>query len=364
MKSFFNVIFLMFLIFLLCKIYISDDASDISIQPVAETEVKKEKLSKDLADVSKSTVEEPEVKKDDLSKYLTKAFPKHFKKRSRKKFKIYTLEDKTDKPVQSGEESEVKKEEVKKEEVKKDKTDKPVQSVEEPEVKKEEVKKEEILEEMPNASLQPIKKPRTYSLKELRKMCLQYAPKPEVEINFSANKIKYSHKYSIEELTRRLNRRISKGSIVAGLTYNRVDRSIDFDVEVPNPKGFLFCAYPANIKLNLTLDQEILIAKEVKKGTCLYARVVRHEQTHAQIARTAVEHYLPIIGKRFIEVVRKNAIAGRTSPIYPWRARAELHEKYYDIIDLLIKELYKKIDKEDAKLDNDKNYRYEDKLCW
>ena len=322
----------MFLIFLLCKIYISDDASDISIQPVAETEVKKEKLSKDLADVSKPTVEEPEVKKDDLSKYLTKAFPKHLKKRSRKKFKIYTLEDKTDKPVQSGEE---------------------------PEVKKEEVKKEEILEAMPNASLQPIKKPRTYSLKELRKMCLQYVSKPEVEINFSANKIKYSHKHSIKELTRR-----NKGFAAEGLAIHRVGRSIDFDVEVRNPKGFLFCAYPTNIKLNLTLGQEILIAKEVKKGTCRYANVVRHEQTHAQIARTAVEHYLPIIGKRFIEFVRKNAIAGRTSPIYPWRARAELHEKYYDIIDLLIKELYKKIDKENAKLDNDENYRYEYKLCW
>ncbi len=333
MKSFFNVIFLMFLIFLLCKIYISDDASNISIQPVAETEVKKEKLSKDLADVSKPTVEEPEVKKDDLSKYLTKAFPKHFKKRSRKKFKIYTLEDKTDKPVQS---------------------------VEKPEVKKEEVKKEEILEEMPDVSLQPIKKPRTYSLKELRKMCLQYAPKPEVEINFSANKIKYSHKYSKKELTRRS----SKGSSnVVGQAPYRVGYSIDFYVEVRHPKDFLFCAYPTNIKLNLTLNQEILIAKELEKGTCEYASTVRHEQTHAQIARTVVEHYLPIIGKRFIEVVRKNAIAGRTSPIYPWRARAELREKYSDIIDLLIKELYKKIAKEQAKLDNDKNYRYESKLC-
>ncbi|MBQ7304371.1 MAG: hypothetical protein IJW75_05620, partial [Alphaproteobacteria bacterium] len=302
--------------------------------------VKEEEITKDKTDKPVQSVEEPEVKKEEVIKEEVK-------------------KDKTDKPVQSVEKPEVKKEEVKKEEVKKDKTDKPVQSGEEPEVKKEEVKKEEILEAMPNASLQPIKKPRTYSLKELRKMCLQYVSKPEVEINFSANKIKYSHKHSIKELTRR-----NKGFAAEGLAIHRVGRSIDFDVEVRNPKGFLFCAYPTNIKLNLTLGQEILIAKEVKKGTCRYANVVRHEQTHAQIARTAVEHYLPIIGKRFIEFVRKNAIAGRTSPIDHWRARAELHEKYYDIIDLLIKELYKKIDKENAKLDNDENYRYEYKLCW
>ena len=197
-----------------------------------------------------------------------------------------------------------------------------------------------------------------YASKELRAACLKYMDEPKITITYSSKKIKYYHQYSRKYIQKK-----AKLGKVDGLTDFKASFSIAFNIGKKGVKKNLYCVYPADIKLSLEMGQDIFIAKEVKKGTCRYANVVRHEQTHAQINQTIFEHYLPIMKKRFIEVVRKNAVGALNQDISFERAEKELHEKYGKIVTETIDEARKEMEKEHNKLDAAANYEYTDKLC-
>ena len=91
---------------------------------------------------------------------------------------------------------------------------------------------------------------------------------------------------------------------------------------------------------------------------------MRHEQTHEQINVEALEYYLPKIKDKFLETVKKYAVAGRAKDDVTLESVQEsLQKKYFDAINPLLKELEDEIAKEQNKFDTIEHYNYESGLC-
>ena len=91
---------------------------------------------------------------------------------------------------------------------------------------------------------------------------------------------------------------------------------------------------------------------------------IRHEQTHEQVNVEALEYYLPKVRDKFIETVKKYAVAGRQKDDVTLEAVQEsLQKKYFDSINPLLKELEEEIAKEQSKFDTKEHYNYETSLC-
>lgn len=204
---------------------------------------------------------------------------------------------------------------------------------------------------------------------ELKEICLRNMQEPQVSVSTSYGTIRYDHSKNKRSITRmhrnKYKGKIAGGKILNGLSTFEHELNISFEIKKQKLASGVICAYPTKIDLYFGVGEDpvIYIAKEYAKGSCMYDLVLRHEQTHQQINQSVLEYYLPIIKERFLDVVKHHAIASQKRDINLTLAKNELRERYLQVLNPLIDEMKAETDAEQAKLDNDKNYNYEAKLC-
>lgn len=197
--------------------------------------------------------------------------------------------------------------------------------------------------------------------------CLKNTPQPNVTITFSSDKLRYFHSKNHNRLAA-LHRKMyggetTAGTITNGLSTYNLNTHLQFNVG-QRQVGDLFCYYPQNINLEITLNEpNIYIAKEIKTGTCSYEVTLRHEQTHQQINIETIRYYMPTFRKRLLEVISQHAVAATTTEVSLTLAKDSLMKHYQPAITSALSELKEILQTGQSKLDNAKQYDYEASLC-
>ena len=199
--------------------------------------------------------------------------------------------------------------------------------------------------------------------------CKPFVEAPTLEIIAEYEPLKYDSSKVSATLSRLHQKEyggyVEDGYRVNGLSTYDLSTGLDFRVAKTTFRDGVTCFYPTDIKLTITMkDPTIYIARSLKKGTCEYDVALRHEQTHQQINIEVLEHYLPKIKDRFIETVKKYAVAGRQKDDISLEAAQEsLQKKYLAALNPILDEIKTEIKQEQEKLDNIQNYTYEQSLC-
>ncbi len=189
---------------------------------------------------------------------------------------------------------------------------------------------------------------------------------PEININYSYGKLRYDYSKTKEEITKLANNSgaLEKGIFALGLS----SMDINFDIKTENISDYInkssFCVYPQKITISIYFkNPTIYISSQLKKDSCEYNLVKRHEQTHIQINKTALDYFLPLFYKG------AEKIANNISPINVFalsdinKASDQIVEQFNQEFYLIFNYVKQQILKEQQKLDNQNNYQYENNLC-
>lgn len=196
--------------------------------------------------------------------------------------------------------------------------------------------------------------------------CPNKFPMPKINIYTSYGKLKYNNQYNNSQITQisKNNNVLEKGIFASGLSI----LSINYDINIktvgqPFTKN-TYCVYPEAINFSIYYkNPTIFISNQLKKNSCEYKIVLRHEQAHMQINKTALDYFLPL----FYNAIEK--ISSNISPIQInnitqlKKASDKLTLEYSNKVDILFEYFKQQINKEQKKLDNPANYKYESTLC-
>lgn len=137
--------------------------------------------------------------------------------------------------------------------------------------------------------------------------------------------VRYNYSKSLEEL-----QKFESGSInpygfhqksqVRGLMRGGIkvhDPDIKFglrNVKDPRSKGEYVCAWYDSITLKITIDPEIMIAKEVAADKCMHNAVRVHELKHIKVDRQIVNNFSRAVGNKINEALKSRNYAGGPVP--------------------------------------------------
>lgn len=189
---------------------------------------------------------------------------------------------------------------------------------------------------------------------------------PEIVFTTSYGKLNYDFSLntrSLTELGQKLGI-IEKGLFASGLATVGVNWELSVDTISRVLEEDDICVIP--VKVNIFVGYEdpvIYISKELKPNTCEYNVVLRHEQTHQQINKLALEYFIPRL-KKAVEAISKDirpVEIERLSQID--ETSEEISKSYIREISPLVEHFKKELFKEHGKLDNQDNYNYESNIC-
>lgn len=205
-----------------------------------------------------------------------------------------------------------------------------------------------------------------YSFDASATNCSDISVNPTINFSYSFGNLSYDNTKSVQEISE-----IAKSfNLVENNAFARglATANVKFDISIKtatHPIGIKqFCVVPANVEVFLGLeDPTIYMANTLQEGSCEYNIVLRHEKTHQQINKTAIEYYLPIFKASVTNIVKKiSAIPiGNTNQIE--QTTRNLTEEYSSKIMPLVNFIKKEISQEQIKLDNQVNYALEGQLC-
>ena len=196
--------------------------------------------------------------------------------------------------------------------------------------------------------------------------CSNIVVNPKISIKSSYGKLTYNNQKSTAEITtlaKKFNL-VENDFFASGLS--TVNFSFDITISsLGNPVGNSeFCVTPTDVTIFLALESPVIyLSNELKKNTCEYNLVLRHEQTHQQINKKTLEYYLPYFADAATKII-KNIRPIYTRDINKIEAATALMTKHYNqkltpLVDFIKKETLK----EQQKLDNSENYNYESTIC-
>lgn len=195
--------------------------------------------------------------------------------------------------------------------------------------------------------------------------CNDITVDPQIKLTSSYGKLTIDQNKTTEEITSlaaSLNL-VENGLFASGLS----TVNINFDITLNAlgvPADNVFCVIPTQIDLFLGLDEPTIhLAKELTADSCEYNMVLRHEQTHQQINKSALEYYLPMFKTAALQIARsiKPVEVKDIDDIKP--AIGELTATYNQKMTPVVNFIKKEMLVEQSKLDNPQNYLYESKLC-
>ncbi len=189
---------------------------------------------------------------------------------------------------------------------------------------------------------------------------------PEIELTSSFGKltgIYDKNKEEISALAEQLNS-IEHGLFASGLSTVNIDFDVSLEAEAVKVDEKTYCIIPAKIKLFLGLtNPTIYLSKELQAGSCEYNVVLYHEQVHHQINVATLEYYLPLF-KDAAEKLSKKIPPMKTGTLDNNKEKisqmtVEFNQKLLPLVNYIKKEIIK----QQQRLDNPQNYKFESKLC-
>lgn len=200
----------------------------------------------------------------------------------------------------------------------------------------------------------------------LAKQCPPPSFEPQIQVYSSYGKLKYDTSKNNAQITVLAKKAglDEKGLFASGLA--TVDISTDISINtIGKQMGDNFvCIYPTKINLFIGFaDPTIYISNALKKDSCEYKIVLRHEQTHQYINKEILDYFLPLFSKAFAEIVNSTPPV-KASHVNDIDAASEyLTQKYNQKLLPLANFLKTEMLKEQSRLDNQSNYLHEKNLC-
>lgn len=189
---------------------------------------------------------------------------------------------------------------------------------------------------------------------------------PEIVFKTSYGELRYDFSHNQDSLTK-LGQKygiVEQGLFASGLAVVGVNWEISVDTISRVVGGDDVCVIPVKIDLFIGYNDPIIyISKDLKPDTCNYDVVLRHEQTHQQINKTALEHFIPKI---------RQAVEKMSEDIKPIKIQSlskiqdasnQLTDEFARQIGPLVEFLKRELQREHAKLDSHDNYELEDDIC-
>lgn len=196
--------------------------------------------------------------------------------------------------------------------------------------------------------------------------CSDISVNPVISVSYSFGKLsvdKSKDVNAISEIAKSFNL-AEHDTFTRGLATANVKYDISIQTAA-HPIGIKqFCIVPANVKILISLENPtIYLANNLQENSCDYNIVLRHEKTHQQINKTALEYYLPIFKASVTNIAKKISAVSVNDMSKIEEATKNLTESYSNKIAPFVDFIKNEIAKEQAKLDNKANYQYEDNLC-
>lgn len=196
--------------------------------------------------------------------------------------------------------------------------------------------------------------------------CTRLTEQPRINFYSSYGKLAYDFKQDQAAVTRIARRFgiIERGLFASGLAVVNVKWEISVNTLSNIMNNDDFCVAPSNIDIFIGYsDPVIYIADNLKSGSCEYNVVLRHEQTHQQINKTALDYFLPRFKKQIREIIAQTPPLQVTHIDEIDNATARLTADYNRQIAPLIEDFKRHLLQEQSKLDNHTNYEFESRLC-
>ncbi len=198
--------------------------------------------------------------------------------------------------------------------------------------------------------------------------CAELKPQPRLSFYTSYGKLEYDFSKDQMGITKvgMSYGVIEKGIFANGLATGTVKWEVDVSSEGREGRNGEICAYPVEIKFYLGFaDPKIYVSRDLRKGSCMYDLVLRHEQTHQQINVKALEYFIPLFEQALKKISQEIPAepVGAMNRAALSRGSEKIAEAYSKRIEPLINVFKKELEIEQGKLDNASNYAFENSIC-
>ncbi len=196
--------------------------------------------------------------------------------------------------------------------------------------------------------------------------CSNIPINPVIEFYSSYGNLSYDLSKNNSEITAIANQYgiMEKGIFASGLATINVEWEISADTVGRMISNYNICVIPEKIKVYVGFaNPKIYISKDIQNNRCKMEVVSRHEQTHQQINKTALDYFLPLFQNAFYKIVKtvKPIHVNNISDVD--KASTKLTKEYNKKFSPLIAFFEKEMLNEQKKLDNTNNYLHEQQLC-
>ena len=198
--------------------------------------------------------------------------------------------------------------------------------------------------------------------------CAELKPQPRLSFYTSYGKLEYDFSKDQMGITKvgMSYGVLEKGIFANGLATGTVKWEVDVSSEGREGRNGEICAYPVEIKFYLGFaDPKIYVSRDLRKGSCMYDLVLRHEQTHQQINVKALEYFIPLFEQALKKISQEIPAepVGAMNRAALSRGSEKIAEAYSKRIEPLINVFKKELEIEQGKLDNASNYAFENSIC-
>ena len=198
--------------------------------------------------------------------------------------------------------------------------------------------------------------------------CAELTPNPRLSFYTSYGKLEYDFSQDQMGITKvGMNYGVvEKGIFANGLATGTVKWEVDVSSEGREGRNGEICAYPVEIKFYLGFaEPKIYVSRDLRKGSCMYDLVLRHEQTHQQINVKALEYFIPLFEQALNKISKEIPAepVGAMNRAALSRGSEKIAEAYSKRIEPLINVFKKELEIEQGKLDNASNYAFENSIC-
>lgn len=197
-------------------------------------------------------------------------------------------------------------------------------------------------------------------------VCNELESVPAIELTTSYGKLKYDYSKNNKQLTKLAAKHgiAEKGLFASGLATVNVSWEISVNTVGKVYDKNNICVVPTSLNVFIGFSEPtIYISKQLRRKSCEYNVVSRHEQTHQQINKTTLDYFMPLF-EEALEKIAANVKPERVSLISEIdRGTSVLTQKYNKKLAPLIEIFKQELMTEQGKLDNKANYEYENSLC-
>ncbi|MDR1694054.1 MAG: hypothetical protein LBR70_02530 [Lactobacillaceae bacterium] len=189
---------------------------------------------------------------------------------------------------------------------------------------------------------------------------------PEVVFTTSYGKLAYDYGSTTRALTS-IGKRygiVEKGLFAAGLATVGVNWEISVDTISRIISEDNICVIPVKVDIFIGYEDPVIyVSKDLKPESCEYNVVLRHEQTHQQINKLALDYFIPKL-KAAVEQISKDVRPTEIQNLNQIDNAAEnISNEYVGHISPLVEHFKKELLSEHSKLDNPENYKHEGDIC-